>query len=132
MLAIVSIMLDNRGSYAALQYDHIWGAVLPLQASDETIHMIPDQSNLMHFAFASEYVAERVFERLYQIARHQMEVFLSTSYGQAHFDVVREHLFRQFVHYVVPLGGKYELRDLQTGEACEGSFLTKEHWAAVQ
>ena len=92
--------------------------MLNLQVSERTVHMIPHPqwSSWSHYAFASEFVADRVFKRLLNSALDQLERFLSNSYGLSELAQVRRRLFESFVHHMLPLGGEYELRDLQSSE----------------
>ena len=92
--------------------------MLHLQVSDQTIHMIADPNTfqLLHYTFASQYVADTVGERLLENARNDLENFLASSKGLSELAQVRGHLFQSYVRHVLPLGGHYEARDLQSGE----------------
>ena len=107
--------------------------MLSLQVSDRTVHMMPDPQTLLwsHYAFASEYVAEQVLLRLLTSARNQLEVFLSSSYGLSELAHVRSRLFESFVHHVLPLGGKFELRDLQSGKFVQKRLNACVHCAVL-
>ena len=95
--------------------------VLPVQVSDRTLHLIPDADSLKfrHYAFASDYVADQVAERLWNGARQELEMFLQGSSSVSTLAALRERLFQSFAHHVLQLGGDFELRDLQTGELPE-------------
>ena len=95
--------------------------------------MIPDPQSLMwsHYDFASEHVADQVFWRLLNRGRSELEVFLSRTYGLPELAHVRSRLFERFVHHVLPLGGKYELRDLQSGGFVSENLRAHAHGTAL-
>ena len=79
--------------------------------------MIPtDDLRFSHFAFASQYVADQVLVRLLNSARQELGVFLLNCRGPYRSAQVGSHLFERYVHHVLPLGGTFECRDLETGE----------------
>ena len=79
--------------------------------------MIPHPESLLmsHCAFASEYVVDQVFIRLLQSARDKLMDFLQNSANLSELSVICGQLFERYVHYRLPLGGNFEIRDLQTG-----------------
>ncbi|KAK9907683.1 hypothetical protein WJX75_008057 [Coccomyxa subellipsoidea] len=99
---------------AALQ-----AAVDPRKAanvSECTLHMIPDDDlNRSHLAFASTYVEERVIHRLLSSARTALESFLVSSQYISELAVLWGRLFEAIVHRILPLGGTFDIRDLETG-----------------
>ena len=91
--------------------------VMHLQVSECTLHMIPDDDlNRSHLAFASAYVEERVIHRLLSSARTALESFLVSSQYISELAVLRGRLFEAFVHRILPLGGTFDIRDLETGK----------------
>ena len=89
-----------------------------LQVSDWTLHIIADKDlRWSHFTFASQYVADQLVDRLLEGARRELELFLSSSRGRPELAQIRACLFESFVHHVLPLGGVFEQRDLDTGES---------------
>ncbi|KAK9805693.1 hypothetical protein WJX72_012256 [[Myrmecia] bisecta] len=84
--------------------------------SDRTLHMIPDDDlNRSHLAFASPYVEERAIHQLLSSARTALESFLVSSLDISELAVLRGRLFEAFVHRILPLGGTFDIRNLETG-----------------
>lgn len=103
-----------------------------VQVSDCTLHLIPDPKTLSrtHHDFASQYVADEVLANLLRCFPSELEDFLSSSWAYHELAHVRRRLFKSYVHRVLPLGGDYELRDLQSG-VLSGNICLSHHVSSM-
>jgi hypothetical protein len=82
-----------------------------------------------YFVFASQYVQQEVYKRLYMKDKQKLVDFISASDGIGAVAVLRGHLFEGHVHSVLPRGGTFRVRRLvDNGEAYddEDEYLTEE------
>ncbi|KAG3133725.1 hypothetical protein PI126_g19044 [Phytophthora idaei] len=80
-----------------------------------------------YFVFASQYVQQEVYKRLYVKDKQKLVDFISASDGIGALAVLRGHLFEGHVHSVLPRGGAFRIRHLvDNGEAHDNDeYLTE-------
>ncbi|KAG3148220.1 hypothetical protein PC128_g23648 [Phytophthora cactorum] len=80
-----------------------------------------------YFVFASQYVQQEVYKRLYVKDKQKLVDFISASDGIGALAVLRGHLFEGHVHSVLPRGGAFRIRRLiDNGEAHDNDeYLTE-------
>ena len=86
--------------------------VLPVQVTDRTVHWIPDTDGLGlgYHIFASEYVADEIFMRLFKTERRKLKKFFQSRFeGTGRSAAVRWRLIESYVHLMLPRGSIYEL-----------------------
>ncbi|KAE8907409.1 hypothetical protein PF005_g3257 [Phytophthora fragariae] len=83
-----------------------------------------------YFVFASQYVEQEVYKRLYVKDKQKLLNFISASDGIGALAVPRGHLFEGHVHSVLPRGGTFRIRHLaDDGEVHDDDeYLTEEDW----
>ncbi|BDA42991.1 probable crinkler effector protein 16 [Coccomyxa sp. Obi] len=85
------------------------------EVSNVLIHHIPNaQLRLSHVAMASRYVSDMVVKKLLKSYELELRNFLAASTGEGQLGVVRGNLFESFVHQVLPKGGKFTVRYLDS------------------
>lgn len=62
------------------------------------------------FVFASEYVQDTVYKRLYRLDKRKLLSFIQASEGVDGYAVLRGHLFEGHVHLVLARGGRFQIR----------------------
>ncbi|EEY67030.1 crinkler (CRN) family protein, putative [Phytophthora infestans T30-4] len=65
-----------------------------------------------YFVFASQYVQQEVYNRLYKKDKRKLLEFIAASDGVGALAVLRGHLFEGHVHSVLPRGGTFRVRRL--------------------
>jgi hypothetical protein len=65
-----------------------------------------------YFVFASQYVQQAVYKRLYEKDKRKLLEFIAASDGVGALSVLRGHLFEGHVHSVLPRGGTFQVRRL--------------------
>ena len=75
---------------------------------------------MSHYAYASAFVAENVNARLCLGDQLYVERFLLRSSGLPQFAQIHNQLFNDYVLRTLPYGGKFDVRDLTTGQASFG------------
>ncbi|POM73489.1 LOW QUALITY PROTEIN: Crinkler (CRN) family protein [Phytophthora palmivora] len=65
-----------------------------------------------YFVFASKYVQQAVYKRLYKNDKRKLLEFIAASDGVGALAVLRGHLFEGHVHSVLPRGGTFQVRHL--------------------
>ncbi|KAE9358081.1 hypothetical protein PF008_g2824 [Phytophthora fragariae] len=83
-----------------------------------------------YFVFASQYVEQEVYKRLYVKDKQKLLNFISASDGIGALAVPGGHLFEGHVHSVLPRGGTFRIRHLaDDGEVHDDDeYLTEEDW----
>ncbi|KAK1939003.1 hypothetical protein P3T76_009078 [Phytophthora citrophthora] len=94
----------------------------PEQVSHRLLHYrVTKDFNTDYFVFASQYVLEEIYRRLYNKNKQKLLEFIDASDGVDAAAVLRGHLFEGYVHSVLPRGGNFEIRLLvDDSEACTG------------
>jgi hypothetical protein len=64
------------------------------------------------YAFASDYVADAVYTRLYNFKRQQLLEFISASENVGDLGVIRGILYERFAHSIIQNGGTFKMREL--------------------
>ncbi|EPZ32841.1 hypothetical protein O9G_004888 [Rozella allomycis CSF55] len=64
------------------------------------------------YAFASDYVADAVYSRLYVSKRQQLLNFIAASDSFGDLGVIRGVLFERFAHSIIQNGGTFKVREL--------------------
>ncbi|KAE8967141.1 hypothetical protein PR001_g28189 [Phytophthora rubi] len=83
-----------------------------------------------YFVFASQYVQQEVYKRLYLKDKQKLLDFISASDGIGALAVLRGHLFEGHVHSVLPRGGTFRIRHLvDDGEVHDDDeYPTEDDW----
>ncbi|GMF31914.1 unnamed protein product [Phytophthora lilii] len=83
-----------------------------------------------YFEFASEYVQQEVYKRLYEKDKRKLLEFIAASDGVGALAVLRGHLFEGHVHSVLPRGGTFRVRQLvnHNDENDDDDELTEGEW----
>jgi hypothetical protein len=68
------------------------------------------------YQFASAYVVDQIYNRVYAKDRNHLIRFLSASQGIGNTGQLRGVLFEKYAHTVIAKGGSFKIRDLNTNE----------------
>eukprot|EP00158_Paraphelidium_tribonemae_P005210 Partr_v1_DN27225_c1_g1_i9_m38414 putative crinkler (CRN) family protein len=68
------------------------------------------------YQFASAYVVDEIYSRVYARDREHLVRFLSATEGIGDTDQLRGILFEKHAHTVLTMGGSFKMRDLQTNQ----------------
>jgi hypothetical protein len=86
-------------------------------ASSRLIHRsVKDGFHSGPYLFASAYVVDQIYSRVYAKDRQHLIRFLSATQGIGDTGQLRGILFEKHAHTVLAKGGSFEIRDLQTGQ----------------
>jgi len=84
--------------------------------SHKVVHFIPkDNYRDYTTAFASEYIADKIYAKITEENFKDVQDFLSGSMGLGDFGASRGRVFERFVHYKFERGGTFRTRNLRTG-----------------
>ncbi|ETI30206.1 hypothetical protein F443_22676, partial [Phytophthora nicotianae P1569] len=84
-----------------------------------------------YFVFASKYVQQAVYKRLYEKDKRKLLEFISASDGVGALAVLRGHLFEGHVHSVLPRGGTFQVRPLVDNDEAyddEDDDIMEDEW----
>jgi hypothetical protein len=88
-----------------------------VDASSRLIHKsVTDGYNCGPYEFASAYVVNEMYNRVYLNDQCLLMRFFSSSQGNSETGQLRGTLFERHAHTVVGKGGLFKIRDLQTGQ----------------
>ncbi|KAL5037039.1 hypothetical protein RTP6_7766 [Batrachochytrium dendrobatidis] len=85
-------------------------------ASSRLIHIsVKDDFHSGPYLFASDYVADKIYSRVYEKNRNNLIKFLSAAEEIGETGQLRGILFEKYAHTVIAKGGSFKIRDLRTG-----------------
>ena len=88
----------------------------PKDMSHKVVHYIPTPHYRDYtLAFASEYVAEKIYDQMNEKILEDVRAFLGGSMGLGDFGAARGRVFETYVHYRFERGGTFQARNLATG-----------------
>ncbi|OAJ41341.1 hypothetical protein BDEG_24962 [Batrachochytrium dendrobatidis JEL423] len=90
--------------------------VKTLDASSCLIHIsVKDGFHSGPYQFAFDYVADKIYSRVYEKNRNNLIKFLSAAEEIGETGQLRGILFEKYAHTVIAKGGSFKIRDLRTG-----------------
>jgi len=88
----------------------------PPSKEDGTPLEIIDRYSKYQIDVASEYVAKRLTEKFGSDSRHHLELLRSLQHRDG-VSLLFGHLYENFAHQVIPIGGDFRTRNLSTGNS---------------